>query len=232
MTPNRRRLLLIAIVLLILAAGAFLYWLFEGIASIEAVQARVAALGSWGPVGFILLYGIATIAGVPGGIFDVAGGALFGPATGSVINLAGGTLGAALAFLVARYLAADWVRQRAGPRMQRVMRNVEKDGWQFVAFVRLVPVLPYTIVNYLLGLTLIPFWHYLLATVVFMAPSTVAYTWIGHAGSQALTGDTNNIRYALAMLAVIAILIFAPQFYKRWRKSDVMTDQEPPAATS
>jgi uncharacterized membrane protein YdjX (TVP38/TMEM64 family) len=232
MTPNRRRLLLIAIVLLILAAGAFLYWLFDGIASIEAVQARVAALGSWGPVGFILLYGIATIAGVPGGIFDVAGGALFGPVTGSVINLAGGTLGAALAFLVARYLAADWVRQRAGPRMQRVMRNVEKDGWQFVAFVRLVPVLPYTIVNYLLGLTLIPFWHYLLATVVFMAPSTVAYTWIGHAGSQALTGDTNNIRYALAMLAVIAILIFAPQFYKRWRKSDVMTDQEPPAATS
>lgn len=232
MTPNRRRLLLIAIVLLILAAGAFLYWLFDGIASIEAVQTRVAALGSWGPVGFILLYGIATIAGVPGGIFDVAGGALFGPVTGSVINLAGGTLGAALAFLVARYLAADWVRQRAGPRMQKVMRNVEKDGWQFVAFVRLVPVLPYTIVNYLLGLTLIPFWHYLLATVVFMAPSTVAYTWIGHAGSQALTGDTNNIRYALAMLAVIAILIFAPQFYKRWRKSDVMTDQEPPAATS
>lgn len=232
MTPNRRRLLLIAIVLLILAAGAFLYWLFDGIASIEAVQARVAALGSWGPVGFILLYGIATIAGVPGGIFDVAGGALFGPVTGSVINLAGGTLGAALAFLVARYLAADWVRQRAGPRMQKVMRNVEKDGWQFVAFVRLVPVLPYTIVNYLLGLTLIPFWHYLLATVVFMAPSTVAYTWIGHAGSQALTGDTNNIRYALAMLAVIAILIFAPQFYRRWRKSDVMTDQEPPAATS
>ena len=147
MTPNRRRLLLIAIVLLILAAGAFLYWLFDGIASIEAVQARVAALGSWGPVGFILLYGIATIAGVPGGIFDVAGGALFGPVTGSVINLAGGTLGAALAFLVARYLAADWVRQREGPRMQMVMRYVELDGWQFVAFVRLVPVLPYTLVN-------------------------------------------------------------------------------------
>ena len=114
--------------------------------------------------------------------------------------------------------------------MLKVMRNVEKDGWQFVAFVRLVPVLPYTIVNYLLGLTRIPFWHYVLATLVFMAPSTVAYTWIGHAGSQALSGDTNNIRYALAMLAVIAILIFAPQFYKRWRKGDAMTDEEPPAA--
>ena len=231
MTPNRRRLLLIAIVLLVAAAGGFLYWLFDGIASIDAVQARVAGLGSWGPVGFVLLYGIATIACVPGGVFDVAGGALFGPLAGSLINLAGGTLGAALAFLVARYIAADWVRHRAGPRMQKVMRNVEKDGWQFVAFVRLVPVLPYTIVNYLLGLTRIPFWHYVLATLVFMAPSTVAYTWIGHAGSQALSGNTNNIRYALAMLAVIAILIFAPQFYKRWRKGDAMDDGEPPMAT-
>ena len=227
MTRNQRLLLLIAIVVLIAAAGLFLYWLFDGIASMDAVEARVAALGSWGPVGFILLYGIATIVGVPGGVFDVAGGALFGPVSGSLINLAGGTLGAALAFLVARYLAADWVRQRAGPRMQKVMRNVERDGWQFVAFVRLVP---YTIVNYLLGLTRIPFWHYVLATLVFMAPSTVAYTWIGHAGRQALSGNTNNIRYALAMLAVIAILIFAPQFYKRWRKADTMSDEEPPAA--
>jgi uncharacterized membrane protein YdjX (TVP38/TMEM64 family) len=230
MTPHHRRLFLALIVVLIVAAAVFLYWLFDGVASIDAIQARVAALGDWAPVGFILLYGIATIAGVPGGIFDVAGGALFGPVSGSVINLAGGTIGAALAFLVARYLAAEWVRQRAGPRVQKVMRNVEQDGWQFVAFVRLVPVLPYTIVNYMLGLTRIPFWHYLLATLIFMAPSTVAYTWIGHAGRQALSGESNNIRYALAMLAVIALLIFAPQFYKRWRKNDAMSDDAPPAA--
>jgi uncharacterized membrane protein YdjX (TVP38/TMEM64 family) len=230
MTPHHRRLFLALIVVLIVAAAVFLYWLFDGVASIDAIQARVAALGDWAPVGFILLYGIATIAGVPGGIFDVAGGALFGPVSGSLINLAGGTIGAALAFLVARYLAAEWVRQRAGPRVQKVMRNVEQDGWQFVAFLRLVPVLPYTIVNYMLGLTRIPFWHYLLATLIFMAPSTVAYTWIGHAGRQALSGESNNIRYALAMLAVIALLIFAPQFYKRWRKNDAMSDDAPPAA--
>ena len=230
MTPHHRRLFLALIVVLIVAAAVFLYWLFDGVASIDAIQARVAALGDWAPVGFILLYGIATIAGVPGGIFDVAGGALFGPVSGSLINLAGGTIGAALAFLVARYLAAEWVRQRAGPRVQKVMRNVEQDGWQFVAFVRLVPVLPYTIVNYMLGLTRIPFWHYLLATLIFMAPSTVAYTWIGHAGRQALSGESNNIRYALAMLSVIALLIFAPQFYKRWRKNDAMSDDAPPAA--
>ena len=118
---------------------------------------------------------------IPGGIFDLAGGALFGPYLGSVLDLIGGTLGAALAFLVARYVARDWARGPRRPRLQSVMRSVDEEGWQFVAFVRLVPIFPYNIVNYLLGLTRIPFHHYLLATIVFMAPSTVAYTWLGFA---------------------------------------------------
>ena len=116
------------------------------------------------------------------------------------------------------FIAGDWVERRAGPRLQKVVRSVETDGWQFVAFVRLVPIFPYTIVNYLLGVTRIPFHHYMLATVVFMLPSTVAYTWIGHASREAVAGDTANIRYALAALGLIAIVIMAPRFYKRLRR--------------
>jgi uncharacterized membrane protein YdjX (TVP38/TMEM64 family) len=215
---RRRRWLLALIILFVVAGGLALAWLFDGVTSIDAIQARVAGLGVWAPVGFILLYAIATVVVIPGGIFDLAGGVLFGPIYGSLINLAGGSLGAALAFLVARYLAGDWVERRAGRRVQKVMQSVEADGWQFVAFVRLVPIIPYNIVNYLLGLTRIPFHHYLFATVVFMAPSTVAYTWIGHAGSEAVSGDTDNIRYALFTLALIAIVVMAPRYYKRLRK--------------
>lgn len=217
MTPLRRWLLVALIVVLFVAAAGFLYWLFDGVASIDAIKTRVANLGAWAPAGFIALYGIATIALIPGGAFDVVGGALFGVVYGSMINLAGATIGAIAAFLIARYVAADWVQQRAGPRVQKVIRSVEQDGWQFVAFIRMVPVFPYAIANYLLGLTRIPFHHYLLATVVFMLPSTVAYTYIGYAGGQAIAGDTYAIRYALAALAVIACLIMAPRFYKRWR---------------
>ncbi|RDV03393.1 TVP38/TMEM64 family protein [Undibacter mobilis] len=220
MTRHRRWLLLALTALAIAATVLAMLWLFWGVTSVAALQTRVESLGHWAPAGFIMLYAVSTVAGLPGGVLDVVGGAVFGPVYGSLINLAGGTLGAAGAFLVARHGAADWVRRRAGPRVQKVMTSVEADGWRFVAFVRLVPVIPYTIVNYMLGLTRIPFWHYVLATLVFMAPSTIAYTYIGYAGTQALAGDTDNIRYALLMLAVIALVIFAPYFYKRWKNGD------------
>lgn len=205
--------------MLLVVGGFALAWVFDGSDSIDALQARIAGLGIWAPIGFILLYAVATVAMIPGGIFDFIGGALFGPYLGSVLDLLGGSLGAALAFLVARYLAGDWVESRAGPRVQKVARSVQADGWQFVAFVRLVPIFPYNIVNYLLGLTRIPFHHYILATVIFMAPSTVAYTWIGHASREALAGDTNNIRYALFALGLLAAVLMVPRFYKRLRSS-------------
>jgi uncharacterized membrane protein YdjX (TVP38/TMEM64 family) len=210
-----RHWLLALVVLLIIAGASISIWAYRAGITPEMLQAWVASLGIWAPIGFVLLYGVATIAVVPGGFFDLTGGALFGPYLGSVLDLIGGTLGAALAFLVARYIARDWLEARAGPRLQSVMRSVREEGWQFVAFVRLVPIFPYNIVNYLLGLTRIPFLHYLAATVVFMAPSTVAYTWLGFAGKKVMEGDTHQIRYALIALALLGVLIFVPRFVFR-----------------
>ncbi|MSO68393.1 MAG: TVP38/TMEM64 family protein [Pseudolabrys sp.] len=214
-----RRWFLALIVLLGIANGAAVLWAFDGVITAQSLEAWVAGLGVWVPVGFVLLYGIATIVMVPGSIFDLTGGALFGPYLGSLLNLAGGTLGAALAFLVGRYIARDWVEVRAGPRTHKIMHSVDQEGWRFVAFVRLVPIFPYNVMNYLLGFTRIPFHHYILATVVFMAPSTIVYTWIGHAGRQAIAGDTDNIYYALIALGLLVVMIFLPNFYKRLRRT-------------
>src|SRR5471032_42652 len=123
-----RRWLIAAVVLLFVVSGAVGVWVFEGEINAQAVEVWVASLGVLAPIGFVLLYGIATVALVPGGVFDLAGGALFGPYFGSLINLAGATLGAALSFLVARYLAQAWVQVRSGPRLQAVMRSVDADG--------------------------------------------------------------------------------------------------------
>ena len=77
-----------------------------------ALDASLGSLGSWAPIGYVLLYALATVAFVPGAIFGLAGGALFGPVWGSLWNLLGATLGATLAFLVARYIAGDWVERK------------------------------------------------------------------------------------------------------------------------
>lgn len=213
-----RRWLVALLILFAGAALAALFWAFEGHLTVEAVETHVRSFGVWAPIGFVALYGLATVAMVPGSVFDLAGGALWGPYVGSLINLAGGTLGAALAFLVARYVARDWVQVRAGPRTKGIVQSVDADGWKFVAFVRIVPIFPYNVMNYLLGLTHIAFHHYILATIVFMSPATVVYTYIGHASRQAIAGDTDNLRYALLALGLIGVLLVLPRVYKKVRR--------------
>ena len=214
-----RRWLLGVVILLVMAGAAATVWLFEGVISAQTLQAKIGSLGIWAPVGFVVLYAIATVAMVPGSIFDLAGGALFGPYLGCLLDLTGCSLGAALSFLVGRYIARDWAERRAGPRLQAVMKSVDEEGWRFVGFVRLLPIVPYNVMNYLLGLTRIPFHHYMIATVVFMSPSTVVYTWIGHASREAIAGETDNLYYALIALGLLAAMLMLPRLYKRLRRT-------------
>ena len=172
------------------------------------------------------LFALATVFFVPGAIFGLAGGALFGPLWGTVLNLAGAILGASASFLIARYLAADWVRRKAGGRLERLIAGVEAEGWRFVAFTRLVPLFPFNLLNYALGLTRIPLTHYVLASLVCMAPGTLAYTWLGHAGREALVGDDSAIRYGLVALALLAAVAFLPRLVRRIRAAGL---GEPPA---
>jgi uncharacterized membrane protein YdjX (TVP38/TMEM64 family) len=217
-----RRWLLALLVLLACLGGAVFYWEFRTGVSIDALRAWVAGFGIWAPVGFVAVYSVATIFMIPGGVFDVIGGALFGPYLGSLLDLIGGSFGAAFSFLVARYLVRDWVESRAGPRLQKIMRSVDAEGWRFVAFLRLVPIFPYNVVNFLLGVTRVHFHHYVLATVVFMAPSTVAYCWIGFVGREIMAGQTDQIHYALGALGLLGVLFFLPRFVKRARRNGSM----------
>lgn len=181
------------------------------------IGSAIRDLGIWAPLGHIVLFALGTILFVPGAIFGLVGGALFGPVWGTMFNLAGATLGATAAFLIARYIAADWVRHKAGGRLDRLIAGVEAEGWRFVAFVRLVPLFPFNLTNYALGLTRISLQHYVLASLVCMAPGTVAYTWLGHAGREAALGNTAAIRYGLIALALLAAIAFLPRLVRRLR---------------
>lgn len=187
--------------------------------NLATLDARVGALGLWAPVAYVIFYALATLAFVPGMIFALAGGALFGPLWGSLWNLIGATVGATLAFLIARYLAGDWVSRKAGGLLKRVIDGVDAEGWRFIAFVRLVPLFPFNLSNYVLGLTRIPLHHYVIATFVCMIPGAVAFTWLGHAGRGALTGDADTVRYGLLALGLIAAIALLPRLIARLRRS-------------
>ncbi|MGA8293668.1 MAG: TVP38/TMEM64 family protein [Rhodoplanes sp.] len=124
-----------------------------------------------------------------------------------------------LAFLVARYVAGDWVARRAGGLLKRVIDGVDAEGWRFIAFVRLVPLFPFNLSNYVLGLTRIPLHHYVIATFVCMLPGAVAYTWLGHAGRGALTGEADTVRYGLLALGLLAAIALLPRLIARLRGS-------------
>lgn len=214
---SRRRLvprLALAVLLAALAAAAALNR--EQIDP-AALDAWIGGLGRWAPTTYVVVYALAAVAFVPGTIFGLAGGALFGPVWGTVVNLLGATCGATLAFLAARYLAADWIARKAGARLKHLIAGVEAEGWRFVAFVRLVPLFPFNLSNYVLGLTRIPLGPYVLASLVCMAPGTIAYTWLGHAGREALAGNAAAVRYGLLGLGLLVAIAFLPRLLRRLR---------------
>jgi uncharacterized membrane protein YdjX (TVP38/TMEM64 family)/rhodanese-related sulfurtransferase len=217
-----RRLLLAGIAGAVLWAG-----LHRDQLDPAALDAWLSGLGVWAPVVYVAVYVVGTVAFLPGSLFALAGGALFGPVWGAILNLVGATFGASIAFLVARYLARDWVARTAAGRLKRLITGVEAEGWRFVAFVRLVPLFPFNLTNYALGLTRIGFLPYVITSFVCMAPGAIAYTWLGHAGREALAGDASAIRYGLLALGLLAAIIVLPRLINRLRRRETAAWIEP-----
>lgn len=184
-----------------------------------AIQSALTRFGVFGPIVFIAIYAIATVAFVPGSILTLAGGAIFGPVFGAIWNLIGATLGATGAFLIARYLAGDWVARRAGGRLAAIIGGVEEEGWRFVAFVRLAPIFPFNLVNYAFGLTRVSLAEYVIASAVCMAPGAIAYTWLGYAGRTAAAGEAGAIKAGILALALLGAAAFLPRFIRRSRSA-------------
>ena len=181
------------------------------------IETSIRDLGLWAPLGHVIFFSIATVLFVPGVIFSLTGGVLFGPVLGTGLNLIGATLGATLAFLASRYLAADWVRRRAGGSLDRLTKGVEAEGWRFVAFVRLVPLFPFNLLNYALGLTRISLAQYVVTSLICMVPGSIAYTYLGYAGREAFAGSETMIRTGLIALGLIAFAAFLPRIIHRVR---------------
>lgn len=168
--------------------------------------------GATVPFVYLAIRLVGAIALVPGSVMAIGSGIVFGPVLGAIYNLIGSTIGAVAAFLIARFIAADWLNRRFGssPRLQRLMLAVEASGWRFVAFVRLVPLFPYNVLNYALGLTRIPLAQYTLTSIVCMIPGDIAYVYLGYSSGELVTEGQAAMRKVLLAVSLLLALALIP----------------------
>ena len=153
---------------------------------IDRLKEWVETIGVWGPVIFALVYIGATVLFIPGSAITLAVGATFGLAWGFATVSAGSTIGAALAFLIARHLARARVQELAGknPKFKAIDKAIGDGGWKIIALLRLSPAFPFNLSNYLFGLTAIRFWPYVLTSWLAMMPGTLMYVYLGYAAGE------------------------------------------------
>jgi uncharacterized membrane protein YdjX (TVP38/TMEM64 family) len=213
------------------AAGALLLLLRELGGTLPRFAEWVEGLGFWGPGAFVLGYAVAAVALLPGSLLTLAAGALFGLARGTAYVLVGATLGACLAFLIARYLARGAVERRisAHPRFAAVDRAIGGEGLKIVFLLRLSPVFPYNVLNYALGLTRVRFRDFLLASVG-MLPGTLLYVYYGKvlgdvaaaaSGATVERGTAYWVTLGLGLAATVAVTFVVTRAARRALAAEV-----------
>lgn len=140
----------------------------------------VNSLGFWGPAIFMAGYIGATVIFVPGSVLTLTAGAIFGLAKGAAIVFVSATIGATIAFLIARHVARQIIEDRlkGNYRFAAIDRAIGKDGFKITLLLRLSPLFPFNLLNYALGLTSVRFTDYVVASVG-MLPGTFLYIYYG-----------------------------------------------------
>ncbi len=156
---------------------------------------------------YALIYIIVTSLSLPGAaVMTLAGGALFGIVTGTVIVSFSSTIGATLAFLVSRFVLRDWVQSRFGNRIKKINEGLEQEGKFYLFTLRLIPIFPFWLINLAMGLTTIRTWTFYWVSQVGMLPGTVVYV---NAGTQlAKIGSISGIMSPGVIVSFILLGIF------------------------
>ncbi|MGO1384059.1 MAG: TVP38/TMEM64 family protein [Arachnia sp.] len=151
--------------------------------SAAAIHEWAMSGGAWVPLTFVGIYAVSTLLPIPKNVLSAAAGLAFGLGLGTGLVWLGAMLGSAASFALGRVLGRDGVRRLAGVRFEKLDALVLRHGLIAVLIARLIPVVPFTAVNYGSGLTAIPFPAYLLATGVGILPGTIAYVAVGAYGA-------------------------------------------------
>jgi uncharacterized membrane protein YdjX (TVP38/TMEM64 family) len=169
-------------------------------------------LGAWGMLIFGVVYIVATVLLVPGSVLTVVAGLAFGVAIGFLVVVVSATIGATLAFLIARYLVHKRVEALLArrPKFKAVNAAVSEAGWKIVGLLRLSPLVPFNLQNYFYGITDVKLIQYVPATFVGIMPGTLLYVYLGAAGNAASGKGGGPLQwtfFAVGLIATVAVAV-------------------------
>ncbi len=203
MPDHRRRLRSsrVRLLLILIALGGIAAWLLVAGGPTSADIHRIVHRAGWlAPVAFVIVYVGLTVLLFPAVVATLAGGALFGVVAGSLVTLVAALLGATIAFVIGRRLGHTNVQRLVGSRAAMWEKWMRERGFVALLYARLVPIVPFNLLNYAAGMTGITLRSYVAATAIGIVPGTVAYTALG-----STAGHPGSLPFIIA-LAAVAIL--------------------------
>ena len=186
MTPKRQKQIAIVSVLLGLIAVIYIFDLHTYL-TLDYIQSQQRAFAEFYQQNTVLtiavyfvIYVVSIALSVPGAaVLTLAGGALFGLVTGTIIVSFASTIGATLAFLVARFLLRDLVQAKFGDKLKVINQGIEREGEFYLFTLRLVPIFPFFLINLVMALTPIKTAKFYLVSQLGMLPGTIVYVFAG-----------------------------------------------------
>jgi len=188
---------------------------------LDSLREQIAALGWFAPVAFVIIYIVCTVLLIPGSALTIGAGALFGLLWGTLLAVIGSNLGAFLAYLLAKTVMRRRVEGWAlnSPRFASVNEAVSRDGLKMVLLLRLSPVFPFTLLNYLIGLTRVSPAQFVVGSLLGMLPGTVAFVYIGSipAAVAGASGGAEGVRLAFQIIGFLATVVLTVIITRRAR---------------
>ncbi|TCS44018.1 TVP38/TMEM64 family protein [Reinekea marinisedimentorum] len=213
-----KKISLLAIV--IAAVAAFIYFDLATYLTLEQLKHQQAALQEYraeNPIllalAYALIYIVVTALSLPGAaLLTLTGGAVFGVFLGTILANLSATIGATLAFLIARYVLGDWVQKKFADKIEPVNKGIEQDGAFYLFTLRLVPVVPFFVINVVMGLTKIRVWTYFWVSQIGMLAGAAVYA---NAGTQLAKLDSLSGILSAPLLASFVLLGVFPLIAKK-----------------
>ena len=215
----------VGVLIVLLAAAGFAAWRLgffdlRDPRHLAAAVRRARGVGAIAPL-FVLVYAVVAAFGLPATPLTLAGGAIFGTVLGSILNWSGAVLGAIGSFFLAKALGHDALRRLLGRKADKLEGLVERGGFATMFRLRLLPVVPFNVLNFAAGLAGVPFRAYVLGTALGIIPGTIVYTYFA---DSLISGAAGASRAAFLKVgiagALLLIVSFAPMVVRRLRHQE------------